>query len=401
MIGAVILILVLYAINQPILGNFKKNFPFLSIGLLNKLYFFHVLFWFIYYLYASYNPSDSIGYYLRTSLLNSWLPTFGTDTKFIEFIAYPFINWFNFSYEAVMFLFAWFGYLGFLYFYIFFKENVKSNIKFRGIELVFLLLFLPNMHFWTASLGKGSIIFWGIAMFAYAMRKPEKRVSSLVLGSFIVYCIRPHMFLFLGVGAVLGFFTGQERVPFYQKFLVYLAFAGSIGLMYNDILAIANIDAENPFESFDEFADTRAGHLARAGSGVDMSSYPLPLKLFTFWFRPLFFDASGALALYISLENLLYLLLTWKLVDKDFIPFLKKSSSMVKMSLVIFISSSIALSFVMSNLGIVIRQKSQVMYFLFFVILAFMEYKQRKNLQKIEGEEAVVAKVLHKRLRLV
>lgn len=170
--------------------------------------------------------------------------------------------------------------------------------------------------------------------------------------------------------------------------------------MYDEILAVANIDAENPLESFDEFAETRAGHLAKAGSGVDMSSYPLPVKLFTFWFRPLFFDASGALALYISLENLLYLLLTWKLVDKDFIPFLKKSSSMVKMSLVIFLSSSVALSFVMSNLGIVIRQKSQVMYFLFFVIMAFMEYKQRKKADSGSNEEAV-ATAPRKRLRLV
>ncbi|MFD1188271.1 hypothetical protein, partial [Pontibacter rugosus] len=245
-----------------------------------------------------------------------------------------------------------------------------------------------------------SLIFLGIGLFTYAMRTPQKRIVSLLLGAFIVYCIRPHMFLFLGVGAVLGFFTGQERVPLYQKLFVYIAFAGSLALMYDQILAVANIDAENPFESFDEFAETRAGNLAKAGSGVDMNSYSLPVKLFTFWFRPLFFDASGALALYISIENLLYLLLTWKLFDKDFIGFFKNSSSMVKMSSVIFISSSIALSFVMANLGIVIRQKSQVMYFLFFVIIAFMEYKQRKKLN-IAEEGNIVTEAPRKRLRVV
>ncbi|GAB3820153.1 hypothetical protein GCM10028895_19690 [Pontibacter rugosus] len=368
--------------------------------MMNQLYFFHALFWFIYYLYATYNPSDSIGYYLRTSYHDAWLPIFGTDTKFIEFIIYPFIKWFGFSYESCMFLFSWFGYLGFIYFYIFFKENVKTNIKYKGFDLIILLLFLPNMHFWTASLGKGSLIFLGIGLFTYAMRTPQKRIVSLLLGAFIVYCIRPHMFLFLGVGAVLGFFTGQERVPLYQKLFVYIAFAGSLALMYDQILAVANIDAENPFESFDEFAETRAGNLAKAGSGVDMNSYSLPVKLFTFWFRPLFFDASGALALYISIENLLYLLLTWKLFDKDFIGFFKNSSSMVKMSSVIFISSSIALSFVMANLGIVIRQKSQVMYFLFFVIIAFMEYKQRKKLNIVE-EGNIVTEAPRKRLRVV
>lgn len=306
MVGAIILILLLFAVNQPILGHFKNKHTFISVGLLSKLYFFHVLFWFIYYLYATYNPSDSNGYYERTSRFSTWVTSYGTDTKFIEFIASPFINGLNFSYEAIMALFSWFGYIGFIYFYIFFKENVRLNIKFLNYDLLTLLLFLPNMHFWTASLGKGSLIFLGIGLFAYAMKFPQKRLMALIIGSFIVYSIRPHMFLFLGVGAVLGFFTGQERVPLYQKLFVYLAFVGSLALMYDEILAVANIDAENPLESFDEFAETRAGHLAKAGSGVDMSSYPLPVKLFTFWFRPLFFDASGALALYISLENLLY-----------------------------------------------------------------------------------------------
>lgn len=125
MVGAIILILLLFAVNQPILGHFKNKHTFISVGLLSKLYFFHVLFWFIYYLYATYNPSDSNGYYERTSRFSTWVTSYGTDTKFIEFIASPFINGLNFSYEAIMALFSWFGYIGFIYFYIFFKENVK------------------------------------------------------------------------------------------------------------------------------------------------------------------------------------------------------------------------------------------------------------------------------------
>ena len=117
-----------------------------------------------------------------------------------------------------------------------------------------------------------------------------------------------------------------------------------------------------------------------------MSSYPLPLKLFTFWYRPLFIDAPGVLGLIVSFENLLYLLLTFKLFQRGIFKFLRKSPMMVKMSLVVFFLSSLAMTFIMSNLGIIMRQKSMVMYFLFFVIyyyLAQKKYVKLKRMKKI------------------
>ena len=388
MIGAIILILVLFAVSQPILKSFKRKHPFISIDLLNKLYWYHYLFWGIYFWYVSFNPSDSKHYYfVTTTYFNTWFESYGTDADFIHFAAYPFAKVLGLSYAASMALFAWLGYLGFVYFYIFFKENIKTNPKIWGIDMVTLFLFLPNMHFWTVSLGKGSIIFFGIAMFTYAMRVPQRRLIVLIIGSMIVFHIRPHVFLFLGAGAVAGYFTGRDKVPFYQKLLVYVAFIGSIVIFSDQILAMANINLEddgNVIEGFDQFASQRAKNLSESGSGVNINAYPLPLKLVTFWFRPLFFDAPGVLGIFVSLENLLYILLVAKLFDSSFIRFIKNSSSLVKMSLTIFLSSSLALAFVMANLGIAMRQKSMVMYFLFFVIVSFVDYKRQLKIRKIK-----------------
>lgn len=379
MIGAIILVILLYLINQPLLKSYKRKFAFFSVTLMNKLYFYHVVFWLIYYTYTLFNRSDSKQYFIRSS--TSISENLASGTQFIDFVAFPFTNTLGFSFEMTMLLFAWFGYIGFVHFYIFFKENIRSKLHIWGYDVIVILLFLPNMHFWTASLGKGALIFLGLGLFAYAMRYPQKRLFALLLGSYVVYMIRPHMFLFLGVGAVVGYITGQERVPLYQKILVYVAFAGGIIILWDQILAMANISEEDPLGSFEQFATTRARGLSQgAGSAVDLNSYPLPLKLFTFWYRPLFVDSPGALGVFVSFENLLYLILTIRIWDKDFIKFLKKSTSLVKMSLVIFLSASIALSFVMSNLGIAMRQKSTVMYFLFFVIISFMEYKKQKKI---------------------
>ena len=289
MVGALILILLLFGLNQPILRYFKRRFRFLSIGLLNKLYGYHYMFWLVYYLYSLSNPTDSGQYFYRTSnVYQSWLAAWGTDAKFIDFIGYPFVKGLGFNYEMMMALFSWFGYLGFIFFYIFFKENVKTNVKLWGYSIITVLLFLPNMHFWTVAFSKGSLIFLGIAMFAYAMKFPQKRLVALLVGSFIVFNIRPHVFLFLGAGAVAGYFTGREKVPFYQKMIVYVSFIGAIVLFSDQILAVANINLDEGglVESFEEFATQRAGNLSSSGSGVNINNYPLPLKLFTFWFHP-------------------------------------------------------------------------------------------------------------------
>lgn len=381
MIGALFLVFVLFLINQPIIRFLKNRHAFLQTKLLNQLFWYHTLFALIYYIYSLFNPSDSQRYFNKSSPDNLFAisyPSYQTGTGFIDFLAYPFINRLGFSYEMAMLLFAWFGYLGFVYFYTFFKENIKQSPKLFGFDLITLLLFLPNMHFWTASLGKGAVIFMGIGMFAYALKAPQKRFLVMLAALALVYSVRPHMMMFLALGSVIGYLTGSERIPFYQKALIVLVCVGGLLVMYDKILVLANLNEEDVVGSFQDFSSQRAGLLARSDSGIDMSNYPLPLKLFTFWFRPLFFDAPNILGIYISFENLLYLILFWKLFDKEFLNFIRATTSLVKMSLVTFIASSIALSFVMSNLGIVIRQKSMVMYFLFFVILAFLEFKQRK-----------------------
>lgn len=90
----------------------------------------------------------------------------------------------------------------------------------------------------------------------------------------------------------------------------------------------------------------------------------------------------GLLGLVVSVENMLYLYLAFQLCQKGFIKFLRKGSALVKTSAVTFIATSFALSNTMSNMGIIIRQKSMIMYFLLFVIISFMDYKKHLQVMK-------------------
>ncbi|MGI0107063.1 hypothetical protein [Salinimicrobium sp. WS361] len=359
---------------------------------MNILYLYHLFFFAVYYTYALFNNSDSRAYFQRPQLFDNWFSYFGTSTTFIDFLSYPFINFLGFNYEMMMVLFAWFGYIGFVYAYLFFRENIPIKIKVFNIDFLVLVLFLPNMHFWTASLGKGAPIFMSLMMFAYAIKDTKRRWGILIIASLITYYIRPHVFLFVAAGTVLGYMTGKEKIAFWKKMLIYIGMIGSLIIVQDTILGMAGLDeSENLVEGFDQFSTERGAELAKSGSGVDMADYPLPIKLFTFWFRPLFFDAPGVLGLVVSVENLVYLLLFFKILKSDFVRFLKKSPISVKMSLTTFFLASLAMAFVMSNLGIIMRQKSMVMYFLFFVIyyyLAQQKYDRIMRLRRLRKLEA-------------
>jgi hypothetical protein len=384
MIDFVFVFIALFMANQVLFKNLSNKFAFFDKKLMNRLYWYHLVFFLIYFTYATFEASDSKAYYFDARIVReNWTSLFLTGTKFIIFVANPLVQ-FGLSYLSVMLIFAWTGYVGFVFAYIFFKENITINVTvFKKYDLLTLLLFLPNMHFWTASLGKGSLIFMGLMLFAYALRFPQKRLFALLLGGFLVYMIRPHVMLFLLVGVMVGIITGKSKLGAGVKLLILAASIAFLITAKGSILSVAKLqDSENVVQDFDQFALEQAGRLETSGSGVQMSNYSLPFKFFTFWFRPLFVDSPGVLGLFSSAENLIYLLLFAKIANRRFLRFITKAPYLVKTSLIIFVLTSFALTFVMSNLGIMMRQKSMVMYFGFFVIYYFLASEKYQLLQK-------------------
>jgi len=380
-----LLLLVLIFLNQYIFKNLKTRHSFFNLKLMNRLGLYHLTFGGVYYVYSLFNRSDSVRYFnVPLNSKKNWFEFLGTETTFIDFISYPFINYMGFSYEMMMLLFTWIGFIGFVYAYMFFKENIPLDVKvFKKVDLLTLILFLPNMHFWTASLGKGALIFLGLMMFGYSISKPKVRLITLIIGSLIVFFIRPHIFFILAIGSVLGFLFESGTFTWKDKGIAIGVCILSLVLFQNSILSVVHLEnSENLIADFLKFTSNRADSLSDSGSGLNMENYSLPEKIFSFWFRPLFFDAPGILGIIVSVENLIYILLFLKIVKLDFFKFIKLAPANVKMSLALFLITSFAMTFVMSNLGIIIRQKSMIMYFIFFVIYYYLAHE--KNIQNID-----------------
>lgn len=328
----------------------------------------------VYYIYAFFNPSDSKGYFSRAKYSfrgESWFDFYGTSTTFVEFIGYPFIHFFGFSYEAMMVLFAFFGFIGVAFFYTLFEEKFPLKVKIiNEWDLKKVIFLLPNLHFWTGSFGKGSIIFMGIAMVFFSVVKFRERLIPLLIGGLIIYHVRPHIMLMLLIAIVIGVLFSSRGISNQARIFLLIIGLVSISFVLNDALKLVGVEQEE-FISDGVDLSKRASELGKATSGVDINNYNLFEKFFTFFYRPLFVDAPGILGVIVSFENLFYVLVTIPLLNLRFLRYLFQSEYLVKASLLFFIVASLALAQVSGNLGIAIRQKSQVILCFFFVVMSY------------------------------
>ncbi len=381
MLGGIVALIITSILALVIIDSLKRKYPYLDTAFLKQLFFYHVALAFAYYLYATFNPSDSIQYYAQIESNfrgQTWSEHYGTSTVFIQFIAYPFIKFLGFSYEAMMALFAFFGFIGFCYFHIFFKEQIRFRHDFLGFDLVTLVFFLPNLHFWSSSLGKGSVIFLGIALFFFSVGNIRKRWITLLISAVLIYHIRPHIMLVVLASAVIAFTFTSKGISTSLRIALLLVAVVAFIFIYRDVFKMVGIDEENVVsQGFD--LSHRASELSKATSGVDISNYSLPMQIFTFLYRPLFIDAPGALGLFVSFENVFYVLITFRILNLRGFKFLISSNFLVKTAFVSFLGVSVALAQVSSNLGLAIRQKSQVMILFMFVIIAFMDNEKMKS----------------------
>lgn len=387
MISAALVLLFTLTVNQLVIKNNQHRLAH-KPGVFHLLFFYHLLFFVIYYLYAQSTTSDSFEYYRKVEEFyrgDTWLDFYGIGTIFIEFVAFPFIHYLNFSYEAMMLLFSYLGYLGFFYFYLFIAETTVFKHKIWGIDFILLLLFLPNMHFWSVSFGKGSIILCGIGLFCYGISNFRQRWLMLIIGALIIYQVRVHILLLLVVALFIGSIFSSKGISTVQKIGIVALSLLLLSPLLNSFLEYTGIQ-EADTEAFEAFAEKRGSGLTGATSGVEINNYNQFEKLFAFLFRPLFFDAPGALGLIVSFENLLYLFLFIKLFSIRFVRFLISSHWVIKFSLIAFLGISVALAQVSGNLGLAIRQKSQIMFLFFFVLLAYADWAYSQYGKKVIGE---------------
>jgi len=350
----------------------KINKNFFDILLL-----MHFLLYVVYSLYIVDNRSDSGEYFAKASLSNDWFSLYSSGTFFIVFLAYPFVNILNFSYESLMLIFSFIGFEGIVFFYLAARENIFNlPIKIWGFTALELLFLLPNCHFWSSSLGKGSVMTFGIGVLFFGLSRFQKRIFPLLLGAYLVYMIRVHIVLAILMGVAFGSLFSFGKLKWYFKILIISASIGGAAFVMDDVLAVSGTETINILDD-NANVNRRASELGKSNTGVDISNYNQAMKLFTFIFRPLFFDAPNFMGVITSVEDVIYLFLAIQIIFIGF-PQIIRWNGFFIIGFFSFLIASLALAQVSGNLGIALRQKAQIMPLFFMVYCKVASLKYNK-----------------------
>ncbi|MTI19410.1 hypothetical protein E1176_00090, partial [Fulvivirga sp. RKSG066] len=101
------------------------------------------------------------------------------------------------------------------------------------------------------------------------------------------------MFVILA-STMVGFVFSSRGLGWGTKLTMLSISAAAFLFIYQDVLRVVGIEQGEEVTQGLSLSH-RAFELSKATSGLDISSYSLPEQVFTFLFRPLFFDTTGML----------------------------------------------------------------------------------------------------------
>jgi len=350
-------------------------------GIYLLLWLYHLLFTIAYYIKGKSGAGtmDSRMYYMKGVNSNAYYPM---DIKFS--LGSDFLFWtsdfihrvFNLNYLAVNVVFSSLGFIGLLLFLdVCYSVGYRKNMKYLGVYLLPTLLFFPNIHIWTCQFSKDSVVFFAIMMVIYSLSKVKTSLLLFLLGSFIVFMIRPHVYIMLGIA--LGttiFIWGNQSIYLKLPILIVLSIVGYFAVTFfiSKFFGILSFD----IEAILNVLDSRRGYYVGknySGSSIDTSSYPYPLKVFSYLYRPIF-EKPNLNYFIMGIDNVFALFVASALWSKRFFYWLKRSPFIVKFCLVFVLVEVSFFANIFSNFGIAVRQKTMFIYALYIVIFGFIAY---------------------------
>lgn len=375
-------LLIIIILGLGFVSSFKNELGALELQQLRKLWFYHLIFG-VYYCF--FVQGDAIGYWrvaqdMSIEDFDKFLAG-EKGTYFLFALNYYPAKIFGLSYFSGTMLYTFLGFIGLSYFFVLAYQNVPYNSKFKNYSLFPLVFFMPNLHFWSCGVGKDTLLFLCIGMFAYGILKIAKRLPLLLLALGLSYFIRPHITLFLLISFGLAY-VASSKVSKGQRIIFSIVLVGIGIAILPSVMEFAKIE-ETTIDSFESFSDKKADLLSRSttGSRIDISSYPFPLKVFTFLYRPLFFDINGIPAAIASVENLLLLLLSFSIFKSKPVKTFKAAPFVIKGLVIFLIIGTLVFSQSLGNLGIMIRMRNMFLPGLLIFILWSYSY-QKQLLQK-------------------
>lgn len=332
---------------------------------------------FVYVTYAVNNPADANRYFNSENLdfIN-----FSFGTHAIEVFT-NILKLFDLSYLGCFLVFNIIGMIGLLAFAATLQQLTrKSSATIKWFALI--LIFLPSVSFWSSAIGKDAFSFLATGLALWAALDLKQRQKTLLLAIILMLLVRPHMagIMVMAISISIIFdksATLKIKASLAVLSLITLAFLIPFALNY------AGVGNDLSAQGLDNYLSKKQGHNLAGGSSLDISSMSLPMKMFTYVFRPLPFEAHNVTALLASIDNVLLLLLFVAGAKRLRSPKIKYDHANRSFMWCYAIGSLIILSLTTANLGIAMRQKWMFLPMLIYLFLSAIVFASKRQQNKI------------------
>lgn len=337
------------------------------------LYCWHTIFCIFYLIYTGDNVSDAVVYFERARS-----GEFGLfpGTPAVLSLNYVFIYIMKFSLLGSFLVNNIYGSIGL----IVFKACLNVAVKNKGSllkALVWIIILLPSISFWSSSLGKESVVFLSVNLALWSAIQLKSRMKLMVLAIILMFIMRPHIAAIM-LFALAFAIALDSKVYILKRLLIIFSTMFLSIAMISFLIQYVGLDDSGGSEALTDYVETRQSYNMTEGGGVDIASMSLPMQLFTYMFRPFIFEARSITTLAAALDNLilLYLFIAggYALLKKKFQNFTENR----KFMWVYAILAWIVLATTTANLGIAVRQKWMFAPMLIFLTISLIGKKKKK-----------------------
>ena len=321
--------------------------------------------------------SDAFGYYHSPPLESGVF----FSTGLIKSITYILKDNLHLTFVSCSLIFSFIGSIGSILLFSIIKDLTKNSDK-KLKFLAGLIVYFPIFNLWTVCIGKDAITFTCINLIIFSFFNLNSRFLLLIISATFLSLIRTYLGLVLIFGLIISI-TQKASFPLFYK----LFFIGSSSIF---LVILINLSSKFfPSLSLYDISErlTDYGVSTSVGStAIDLSSSSLPMKIFTYLFRPLFFEARDLFTILMAVENtiLLFVVVYPLLISIKNKKFIRFELNSLQVFLIIFlIGTTIPYSIVTSNLGMAYRHKITLLPALIYLSLSKSKNKISKPINLV------------------
>ena len=268
--------------------------------------------------------------------------------------------------------FSLIGFLGLVCFAVAFRRAYPNVPVWRYALWIWLF---PSLWYWPSSVGKESIVLFGLGLVALGFVGRGRSISwvPLIAGMFLIFAIRPQVAAVAMLAIVLAQWlslSGGWTVAKMAQGILILA-VGLGGIWYSmETIGVGGFDAEG----VESYMDERARRSGGDGSGIEAAGRSIggvPLAVINILSRPFIWEASNIMMLVSALEILGFWGIMWYR-RRNLVNALRswRSDRFLRLAVPFALMYTITLGMVIANLGILARQRVFLFPFLFLLIEA-------------------------------